>query len=639
MAASLLGTIEEYLSADIVQRAAAFLGETPANTEKAVQSGVPAVLGGLIQQASTTDGAEGLLALVNKATQSTAGAGLTGLLSSGASMEEAAETGQSLLVSVFGGKLSAIADLIASSSGIKSSSASSLLAMLAPLVLGIVGREAATRGGGVSGLMSLLMSQKSEVMSFLPSGLSSLVAGLGVLGAGGLGGLTKAAGAASASARSQLSDAATRAGGNIGRAADDVGAAVSNVGARIGAAGAAVGSAANEVTSQTSSFAQAGADSLHEASSSVRPRGWLLPAIVLGLVALGAWYFLRGRGAADDHAQLDEAAVVTPATPSAPAAGTAQGTAAAGGSAVGAAADTAAAASAAGDRAKDAASGAAEGTRGGVAKAGGGVSGAASAVVDKSKAAASKTASVTKDVASKTVDVSKDAASKTASVTKEAASKTADVSKDVGRKTAAVSKDVASKTGEVTKDAARATADAAKKVGGATKETAAGAAGAVASAFDRLTGRGEKSTRVKLPDGNVVKVPEGSANYQLAQYLETSDSSVKTFTFERIHFESGSTKLTRGSRDTLNHLAAILKAYPNTHVRLDGFTDNSGDADKNQALSQARADEIKARLVKGGIAASRLDTAGNGANNPIASNDTTEGRQQNRRIELVVTKR
>jgi outer membrane protein OmpA-like peptidoglycan-associated protein len=640
MAPSLLGTIEEYLSADIVQRAAAFLGETPANTEKAVQSGVPAVLGGLIQQASTTDGAEGLLALVNKATQSTAGAGLTGLLSSGASMEEAAETGQSLLASVFGGKLSAIADLIASSSGIKSSSASSLLAMLAPLVLGIVGREAATRGGGVSGLMSLLMSQKSEVMSFLPSGLSSLVAGLGVLGAGGLGGLTKAAGAASASARSQLSDAATRAGGNIGRAADDVGAAVSNVGARIGAAGAAVGSAANEVTSQTSSFAQAGADSLHEASSSVRPRGWLLPAIVLGLVALGAWYFLRGRGAADDHAQLDEAAVVTPATPSAPAAGTAQGTAAAGGSAVGAAAaDTAAAASAAGDRAKDAVSSAAEGTRGGLAKAGAGVSGAASAVVDKSKAAASKTASVTKDVASKTVDVSKDAASKTASVTKEAASKTADVSKDAGRKTAAVSKDVASKTGEVTKDAARATADAAKKVGGATKETAAGAAGAVASAFDRLTGRGEKSTRVTLPDGNVVKVPEGSANDQLAQYLETSDSSVKTFTFERIHFESGSTKLTRGSRDTLNHLAAILKAYPNTHVRLDGYTDNSGDADKNQALSQARADEIKARLVKGGIAASRLDTAGNGANNPIASNDTTEGRQQNRRIELVVTKR
>jgi outer membrane protein OmpA-like peptidoglycan-associated protein len=629
MAASLLGTIEEYLPADIVQRAAAFLGETPANTEKAVQTGVPALLGGLIQQASSSEGAEGVLAMIAKATQSSAGADLAGLLASGASMEQAAETGQSLLGGLFGGKLSAIADLIASSSGIKSSSATNLLSLLTPLILGIVNREATSRGGGTSGLMSLLTSQKSEVMSFLPSGLSSLVTGLGALGAAGgvgLGGLSKAAGAASTSGRPQISDAATRANASIGRAADDVGAAVSNVAARIDAAGAAVGSAANEITSQTTSFAKSGVDSLDEASSSTRSRGWLLPAIVLALVALGAWYFLRGRGA-DDRTQLDEAAIVTP---TAPAAGTAQGTASAAGGPIDAAArDTAAAASAAGDRTKDAATKAAEGTRGGIAKVGAGVSGAASAVVDTSKTAAKRTADVTKDVAGKTADVSKDVARKTVDASKVAASKTASVSKDV-----------ASKTADVTKDAARTTADAAKKVGGETKEKVGEAASAVTGAFDRLTGRGGGATTpVTLPDGKTVKLTEGGANYELARYLETTNTSPKTFTFERIHFESGSTKLTRSSRQTLRSLAAILKAYPSTEARLDGYTDDSGASEKNQALSQARAEAVKASLVKSGVAASRLATAGNGANNPVAPNDTPEGRKQNRRIELVVTKR
>lgn len=329
MAASLLGIIEEYLSSDVIQRASAFLGESPENTGKAVQSAVPAVLGGLIQRASTTEGAEGLLGLVTRAAQSAPAADPASLLGSGGSLQQAAQTGQSMLSTLFGGKLGAIADLIAGSSGIKASSASSLLSLLTPLVLSLVGREAATHGGGASGLMSLLASQKSEVMGFLPSGMTGLVSGLGALG-----GVSAALGSAPTLVTPKITDATRDAGARIGAAASDVSAAASsaasNVGARIGAAGAAAGGAAGYAASQASGYAGAAADRVEDVAASGRARGWLLPAVVIALLALGAWYFLRGGGAAPHDTSLPPESTPTTSTlpaPTAPPAGAVEGAA------------------------------------------------------------------------------------------------------------------------------------------------------------------------------------------------------------------------------------------------------------------------------------------------------------------------
>jgi OOP family OmpA-OmpF porin len=145
---------------------------------------------------------------------------------------------------------------------------------------------------------------------------------------------------------------------------------------------------------------------------------------------------------------------------------------------------------------------------------------------------------------------------------------------------------------------------------------------------------------VQLPGGGRVSVPEGSLTYSVYQWLASGDTTVpKRFVFENLNFETGTTKLTPDSVPTIDSLTAILKAYSTAVFSLEGHTDSSGDAAANKKLSQDRADAIKALLVQGGIADSRISTAGYGAEKPVASNDTEDGRAKNRRTELVVQKK
>ena len=147
---------------------------------------------------------------------------------------------------------------------------------------------------------------------------------------------------------------------------------------------------------------------------------------------------------------------------------------------------------------------------------------------------------------------------------------------------------------------------------------------------------------LSLPGGMKVSVPEGSFNYSLHQWLAgTSDTTVpKRFVFDNLNFETGSTKLTPDSVPTVDSLVAILKAYPAVAVRLEGYTDNTGDAAANKKLSLDRAVTVKEIMIAGGIADARIiGTDGYGEEKPIAPNDTEEGRAKNRRTELVVEKR
>ncbi len=110
------------------------------------------------------------------------------------------------------------------------------------------------------------------------------------------------------------------------------------------------------------------------------------------------------------------------------------------------------------------------------------------------------------------------------------------------------------------------------------------------------------------------------------------------FEFDRVTFKTGRATLKPESQEQLKNVADILKAYPNVNVKLGDFTDNKGDA-ANLKLSDARAQLLKAGLVQLGIADSRLEAEGYGQENPVASNDTEEGRAQNRRISIQVTKK
>jgi outer membrane protein OmpA-like peptidoglycan-associated protein len=142
---------------------------------------------------------------------------------------------------------------------------------------------------------------------------------------------------------------------------------------------------------------------------------------------------------------------------------------------------------------------------------------------------------------------------------------------------------------------------------------------------------------LRLPGGVAVNVPEGSINYNLAKYLaDTSAGAPRTFVFDHLNFESGTTRLAPESGKTVSDMAAILKAYPTAEVRLDGYTDSTGDPAANKQLSLDRANAIKQQLVASGVDGNRISTAGMGQDRPVASNDAEEGRARNRRTELVV---
>jgi OmpA-OmpF porin, OOP family len=110
------------------------------------------------------------------------------------------------------------------------------------------------------------------------------------------------------------------------------------------------------------------------------------------------------------------------------------------------------------------------------------------------------------------------------------------------------------------------------------------------------------------------------------------------FNAAAIQFVTGSCTLTTGAKAELNKLVKILnETYPDIKISIAGHTDNTGKADKNQTLSECRANAVKTYLVSKKVAGERLSTAGFGQDQPIADNATKEGRAKNRRVEFKVS--
>ena len=104
-----------------------------------------------------------------------------------------------------------------------------------------------------------------------------------------------------------------------------------------------------------------------------------------------------------------------------------------------------------------------------------------------------------------------------------------------------------------------------------------------------------------------------------------------------ILFAVDSTSLTGALQNDLFSVAASLNRYPDTTVNVIGHTDNTGAASYNQDLSQRRAQAVASVLINAGVAPQRIRSIGRGEDSPIASNLTPEGRQQNRRVEIIIT--
>ena len=112
------------------------------------------------------------------------------------------------------------------------------------------------------------------------------------------------------------------------------------------------------------------------------------------------------------------------------------------------------------------------------------------------------------------------------------------------------------------------------------------------------------------------------------------DETRKKIRLEGVNFEFDSDRLTHGSYEILDRVAAALQDAPNVRVEVAGHTDNTGTPAYNKDLSQRRAEAVRSYLISKGIDASRLTAKGYGETEPETSNDTDEGRAKNRRVEL-----
>lgn len=117
----------------------------------------------------------------------------------------------------------------------------------------------------------------------------------------------------------------------------------------------------------------------------------------------------------------------------------------------------------------------------------------------------------------------------------------------------------------------------------------------------------------------------------------TAQQVIEAMNFSAINFAKGSAVIPEANLALLKQAGEQLKKAPaDTRVQVDGYTDNDGDDAANQQLSQKRAESVRSALLKEGVPAAMLSTKGYGETNPKASNDTPEGKFENRRIEYKV---
>lgn len=450
MSINLLDLAKGYLSNAAVGQVSEFLGEDSSSVSKAISGALPTVLGGIMNQASTDNGLGSLMGLLKQGGNTGVLDNLGGVLGNQSKAADLLSGGSGLLSTLFGSNSGSVIDAIGSFSGLKKSSSSSLLSLVAPLLMGVIGKQVKSKGLGLSGLASMLMGQKENVEAAMPGGLAGVS---GLLNFNKLGDHTQRAQAA-------VENVSSRGGGGWMK--------------------------------------------------------WLLPIIA---IVAAIWAFRNCSGDVADAAGNATDAVTNVA-----------------GGAAGAVTDVA--------------------------------NGAAGAVTD----AANGAAGAVTDVANGAANVVTDAAGN-----------------------------------------------------------------AVSAVGNGISALGDFFKR-KLPNGVELNIPANGIESKLLTFITDGTVDENTwFNFDRINFATGSSALTAESAEQVKNIADILAAYPNVNLKLGGYTDNTGSADGNLRLSQNRANKVMAAILANGIDASRLDAEGYGSAHPIASNDTEEGKAQNRRIAVRVT--
>ncbi|MBV9181041.1 MAG: OmpA family protein, partial [Acidobacteria bacterium] len=125
---------------------------------------------------------------------------------------------------------------------------------------------------------------------------------------------------------------------------------------------------------------------------------------------------------------------------------------------------------------------------------------------------------------------------------------------------------------------------------------------------------------------------------QLNTILSTRDTARGLIAnMSDVLFQTGSYELMPGARERLAKVSGIVLAYAGLHLQVEGHTDSVGSDEYNQQLSEKRAQAVREYFIQQGISSDAIEAHGFGKTQPIASNETVEGRQQNRRVELVLS--
>ncbi len=612
MSLNLLEMIKGAVGTQLTASASKLLGESSEGTQSALGAILPALLGGMATQGATMDGATKLLGAINSPTvDANVMSGLSGMLAGGDATNALTSSGTQLLSGLFGDKVSGLTNAISSASGLKSASVGSLLAMVAPLVFGFMKNHAAQTNLNASGLMSLMASQNEHLAGAVDSHVGGAL-GLGPL----LGGAAGTLGSVASAISGMASSGAGAAGNLANTGAGAIGSAASAVG---GMATGALGGLASAGTGAVGDLAKAGKDALAGLGSvGAGAAGAAGGAAAAGAAALGG-LAKAGAGAVGGLADAGKGALGGLASAGAGAVGNVAGAA---GGAVAAGAGALGGLAKAGAGAAGGLASAGAGAIGGLANAGAGAAGAA--VAGGGSALGKLWPWVLAGGGAVAAYMLFSGGGDKAKAPDKAAVPSVTTPAPAANPSAAPAP-VATK--------ATATAPASPVQAGAGAADAAGAAGT-----GTTNTSGMKS--IDLPGGGKLDVTPGGFLANFYNLINSKDADLsKPLKLENVNFATSSATLTPDSLKEIEKVAAVMKAFPNVAIRVEGNTDNKGEAGANKALSAARAASVKSTLASMGTAVERVEAAGFGADKPIASNDTREGRAKNRRVDVFLTKK